>query len=70
MPTLRSPPKLRQNGLIEKYRSHRSVKRPFSQIRNSAQFNDVRVKANSLNIPILNQTRFLYMVGYYEEAAR
>lgn len=34
------------------------------------QFNNVRNQANALNIPILNQTRFLYMIGYYEEAAR
>lgn len=34
------------------------------------QFNAVRDQANALNIPILNQTRFLYMIGYYEEAAR
>ena len=34
------------------------------------QFNKVRNEANSLNIPILNQTRFLYMIGYYEEAGR
>jgi hypothetical protein len=33
-------------------------------------YNELRVRANQLNIPILNQTRFLYMVGYYEEAAR
>lgn len=31
---------------------------------------ETRTKANQLNIPILNQTRFLYMVGYYEEAGR
>src|SRR5260370_35908511 len=35
LPTLRRPG--RQNGLIGKYRSHSSVKRPVSQIRNSAQ---------------------------------
>lgn len=34
------------------------------------QFTDTRAKANQLNIPILNQTRFLYMIGYYEEAGR
>lgn len=34
------------------------------------QFNAVRNQANALNIPILNQTRFLYMIGYYEEAGR
>ncbi len=33
-------------------------------------FNEVRLKAQALNIPILNQTRFLYLVGYYEEAGR
>jgi len=36
---------LSQNGLMEKYRSHKSVKRPFSQIRNSAQFSDVRSRS-------------------------
>ncbi len=35
LPTLRRPG--RQNGLIGKYRSHSSVKRPVSQMRNSAQ---------------------------------
>ena len=34
------------------------------------QYQDLRNRANQLNIPILNQTRFLYMIGYYEEAAR
>ena len=34
------------------------------------QYNTVLQQANQLNIPILNQTRFLYMIGYYEEAAR
>jgi len=33
-------------------------------------YNDVRSKAQSLSIPILNQTRFLYLVGYYEESTR
>lgn len=33
-------------------------------------YTEVRNKANSLNIPILNQTRFLYLIGYYDEAAR
>jgi hypothetical protein len=31
---------------------------------------EIRQKAQELTIPILNQTRFLYMIGYYEEAAR
>ena len=34
------------------------------------QYNTTLSQANQLNIPILNQTRFLYMIGYYEEAAR
>ena len=34
------------------------------------QYNTTLQQANQLNIPILNQTRFLYMIGYYEEAAR
>lgn len=33
-------------------------------------YNEVRARANALNIPILNQTRFLYLIGYYTEAAR
>ncbi len=33
-------------------------------------YTEVKAKANALNIPILNQTRFLYMIGYYEEAGR
>ncbi len=34
------------------------------------EYNDVRSKAIGLNIPVLNQNRFLYLVGYYEEAGR
>jgi hypothetical protein len=34
------------------------------------QYADLRAKAQQLNIPILNQKRFLYMVGYYEEGKR
>jgi hypothetical protein len=34
------------------------------------QFTDLRAKAQQLNIPVLNQTRFLYMIGYYEEGKR
>jgi hypothetical protein len=33
-------------------------------------YTEVRSRANALNIPILNQTRFLYLIGYYDEAAR
>lgn len=33
-------------------------------------YTEVRNRANALNIPILNQTRFLYLIGYYSEAAR
>lgn len=33
-------------------------------------YNEVKARANALNIPILNQTRFLYLIGYYTEAAR
>ncbi len=33
-------------------------------------YTEVKAKANALNIPILNQTRFLYLIGYYTEAAR
>src|SRR5689334_15836331 len=46
------PTKRRQNGLMEKYRSHKSVKRPFSQIRNSAQFSDVRSRSLPLRTPM------------------
>jgi len=30
----------------------------------------IRDRASELNIPILNQNRFLYLVGYFEQAAR
>lgn len=33
-------------------------------------YTEVKARANALNIPILNQTRFLYLIGYYDEAAR
>ncbi len=33
-------------------------------------YNDVRSKAQSLSVPILNQTRFLYLIGYYDESSR
>lgn len=33
-------------------------------------YNEVRSKAIELNIPIMNQNRFLYYVGYYEQAQR
>lgn len=33
-------------------------------------YTETRNAANALNIPIMNQTRFLYMIGYYNEAAR
>jgi hypothetical protein len=33
-------------------------------------YQDVVSKAKDLNIPILNQNRFLYYVGYYEQAQR
>jgi hypothetical protein len=33
-------------------------------------YNDIRARAISLNIPLLNQNRFLHLVGYYDEATR
>lgn len=33
-------------------------------------YNDIVSKAKSLNIPILNQNRFLYYTGYFEQAQR
>jgi hypothetical protein len=33
-------------------------------------YNDIRSRAISLNIPVLNQNRFLHLVGYYDEATR
>jgi hypothetical protein len=35
-----------------------------------AAYDDILAKAQSLNIPILNQNRFLYFTGYYEQSAR
>ncbi|MFT3786370.1 MAG: hypothetical protein QM770_09405 [Tepidisphaeraceae bacterium] len=34
------------------------------------RYNETRSKAQSLNIPLLNQKRFLYLIGYYEQSAR
>ena len=31
---------------------------------------NVRQQAISLNIPILNQNRFLYLIGYFNQATR
>src|SRR5262245_36721213 len=42
----------RQNGLIGKYRSQRSVKRPCSHTRNSAQFNASRIVSLPLRTAI------------------
>jgi hypothetical protein len=33
-------------------------------------YDDVKRKAIDLRIPVLNQNRFLYLVGYYDQAAR
>lgn len=33
-------------------------------------YDDILAKAQALNIPILNQNRFLYFTGYYEQSAR
>ena len=33
-------------------------------------YNKVRERALDLNVPILNQNRFLYLVGYYNQASR
>jgi hypothetical protein len=33
-------------------------------------YNEIRSKAQQLNVPILNQNRFLYLIGYYDEASR
>jgi hypothetical protein len=33
-------------------------------------YNDIRSKAQQMNVPILNQNRFLYLIGYYDEATR
>jgi hypothetical protein len=33
-------------------------------------YQDIRAQANELNIPILNQNRFLYFVGYFDLARR
>jgi esterase/lipase len=35
-----------------------------------AAYDEVLAKAQSMNIPILNQNRFLYFTGYYEQSAR
>lgn len=35
-----------------------------------AAYDDILAKAQALNIPILNQNRFLYFTGYYEQSAR
>ena len=32
--------------------------------------NEIRNEARDLHIPILNQNRFLYFVGYYDQARR
>jgi len=34
------------------------------------RYSDIRAKAKELNIPILNQNRFLYFVGYFDLARR
>ena len=34
------------------------------------KYNDVRQQAKDLHIPVLNQNRFLYYVGYYDQATR
>ncbi|MBV8781380.1 MAG: hypothetical protein JO353_08280, partial [Phycisphaerae bacterium] len=34
----------------------------------AAAYDDIKGKAKDLHIPILNQNRFLYFVGYYEQA--
>ncbi|HMO27244.1 MAG TPA: hypothetical protein PKB10_13355, partial [Tepidisphaeraceae bacterium] len=34
------------------------------------EYEAVRDRAIELNIPILNQNRFLYLVGYYNQAGR
>jgi hypothetical protein len=33
-------------------------------------YNDVVARARELNIPILNQNRFLYYIGHFEQAQR
>jgi hypothetical protein len=33
-------------------------------------YNRVRDTAKELHIPILNQNRFLYLIGYYQQAPR
>ncbi len=45
------------------------------KIRDDAQaaletYNDLRQKARDLHIPVMNQNRFLYYVGYYDQARR
>jgi hypothetical protein len=37
---------------------------------NAAAYDDIKEKAKDLRIPILNQNRFLYFVGYYDQAQR
>ena len=34
------------------------------------EYLDIRSKAISLGVPILNQNRFLYFIGYYDMAKR
>ena len=34
------------------------------------EYDDVRRKAMELHIPVLNQNRFLYLIGYYDQARR
>jgi hypothetical protein len=34
------------------------------------QYAEIAQRARSYRLPILNQNRFLYMVGYYEQSRR
>jgi hypothetical protein len=36
----------------------------------AAAYDDIKEKAKDLRIPVLNQNRFLYFVGYYDQAQR
>ena len=40
------------------------------QVADAAAYDEIKGKAKDLRIPILNQNRFLYFVGYYEQARR
>jgi hypothetical protein len=34
------------------------------------KYQEIRQQAKDLHIPVLNQNRFLYYVGYYDQATR